>query len=183
LLAAGLGWRWVFLFNVPLAAALLALAAMFVPRLPPSAPRHRFDIAGGALTIAAVGVLAFATIEGQAGGWASPITPGSFAAGGAVLAAFVTWEHRSRGPLVDVSLFARASFSAANVAAFVVFFAFVGAIVYFSAYFQQVQGRSAIAAGLDVSAIGVAFALAASQSGCPGGPPPSRSARPPGPGS
>jgi EmrB/QacA subfamily drug resistance transporter len=165
LLAARLGWRWVFLFNVPLAAVLLALTAMFVPRLPRSAPRHRFDLAGAALTIAAVGALAFATIEGQARGWAFSLTLGSFAAGGAVLAAFVTREHRSRAGLVDISLFARASFSAANVAAFVVFFAFVGAIVYFSAYFQQVQGRSAIAAGLAVSAIGVAFALAASQSG------------------
>jgi MFS transporter, DHA2 family, methylenomycin A resistance protein len=165
LLAAGLGWRWVFLFNVPLVIALLALAAMFVPRLPRSAARHRFDLAGAALTIAAVSALAFATIEGQARGWVSPLTLGSFAVGGAALAAFVTWEHRARGPLVDISLFGRASFSAANVAAFVVFFAFVGAIVYFSAYFQQVQGRSAVAAGLDVSAIGVGFALAASQSG------------------
>jgi MFS transporter, DHA2 family, methylenomycin A resistance protein len=165
LLAAGLGWRWVFLFNVPLVVALLALAALFVPRLPRSAAPHRFDLAGAVLTIAAVSVLAFATIEGQARGWVSPLTLGSFAVGGAALAAFVAWERRSRGPLVDTSLLARASFSAANVAAFVVFFAFVGAIVYFSAYFQQVQGRSAVAAGLDVSAIGAAFAVAASQSG------------------
>jgi DHA2 family methylenomycin A resistance protein-like MFS transporter len=46
-----------------------------------------------------------------------------------------------------------------------VFFAFVGAIVYFSQYFQLVQGRSPIAAGLDVSAIGVAFAIASPLSG------------------
>ncbi|MGH3523249.1 MAG: MFS transporter, partial [Mycobacterium sp.] len=47
----------------------------------------------------------------------------------------------------------------------VVFFAFVGAIVYFSAYFQQVQGRSPVAAGLDVATIGVAYAVAATASG------------------
>jgi hypothetical protein len=46
-----------------------------------------------------------------------------------------------------------------------VFFSFVGAIVYFSAFFQQVQGHSPISAGVDVSAIGVAFALAAPLSG------------------
>ncbi|HEY4851941.1 MAG TPA: MFS transporter [Streptosporangiaceae bacterium] len=40
-----------------------------------------------------------------------------------------------------------------------------GAIVYFSAYFQQVQGRSPVAAGLAVCAIGVAYAIAAAWSG------------------
>ena len=46
-----------------------------------------------------------------------------------------------------------------------VFFAFVGLIVYLSAYFQQVQGHSAVRAGLDVAAVGVSYALAATWSG------------------
>ena len=37
LLVAGLGWRAVFAFNVPLTLILLVLAARYVPRLP--APR------------------------------------------------------------------------------------------------------------------------------------------------
>jgi DHA2 family methylenomycin A resistance protein-like MFS transporter len=55
--------------------------------------------------------------------------------------------------------------AAANVAAVAGLFAFVGAIIYFSAYFQQVQGLSAGATGLDVAAIGIAYAVAASFSG------------------
>ena len=70
-----------------------------------------------------------------------------------------------RGPLIDVSLFTRPGFTAATLAALVVFFAFVGAIVYFSAYFQQVQGHSAVTAGVDVATIGVAYAIAATASG------------------
>ncbi|MGH3164469.1 MAG: MFS transporter, partial [Trebonia sp.] len=53
----------------------------------------------------------------------------------------------------------------ANAAAFVVFFAFVGIIIYFSAYFQQVQGHSPLAAGLDVCAIGVALAITSALTG------------------
>jgi DHA2 family methylenomycin A resistance protein-like MFS transporter len=90
---------------------------------------------------------------------------GAFAAGIAALIAFVAWERHHPQPLVDVSLFLRPAFTAANIAALIVFFAFVGAIVYFSQYFQLVQGRSPIAAGLDVSAIGVAFAIASPLSG------------------
>lgn len=161
----GLGWRWVFLLNVPLSLALLVVASRAVARLAPTPAQTRFDWLGAVLTVAGVGGLAFATIHGQSRGWASAPAVAGFAGGVAALVAFVGWERRRLEPLVDVSLFGRPMFAAANVAALIVFFSFVGAIVYFSAYFQQVQGRSPIDAGLDVSAIGVAFALAAALSG------------------
>jgi DHA2 family methylenomycin A resistance protein-like MFS transporter len=159
------GWRWVFLLNVPLSAVLILLAARFVPRLPRTPARGRFDWLGAVLTTAGVAALAFAIIDGQDRGWASWPILAAFAAGAAALVAFVAWERRLAEPLVDVSLFLRPTFTAANVAALVVFFSFVGAVVYFSAYLQQVQGHSPVVAGLDVSAIGIAFALAAPLSG------------------
>jgi MFS transporter, DHA2 family, methylenomycin A resistance protein len=165
LLVDAFGWRWVFLFNVPLTAVLILLAARFIPRLERSPARSRFDYPGAVLTTVAVAILAYATIEGQGRGWSSPVVLASFGIGAAALAGFVAWERHLADPLIDVSLFARPAFTAANAAALIVFFAFVGAIVYFSAYFQQVQADSPITAGLDVSAIGVAFAVAASQSG------------------
>lgn len=159
------GWRWVFLFNVPLTLVLLALAARFIPRLPTHPVRAPFDWAGAVLTTAAVAILAYGTIAGPDHGWASAPVIAAFLGGAAALAALVARELRAASPLVDVTLFARPTFAIANLAAMVVFFAFVGAIVYVSAYFQQAQHRGVIASGLDVSAIGVAFALAASQSG------------------
>ncbi len=160
-----MGWRWVFLLNVPLAAALVALGGRVIPRLPRTPARGPFDWAGAAASTAGVGLLAFAVIDGQDRGWALAPVVAAFAAGTCVLAAFVIAERRRAEPLVDVSLFTRPAFAAANLAALIVFFAFVGAIVYFSAYFQEVQGRSPVAAGLAVSAIGVAYALAAAWSG------------------
>jgi MFS transporter, DHA2 family, methylenomycin A resistance protein len=164
-IVATLGWRWVFLLNVPLCALLALLAARLVPRIDPSPARGRFDWPGAALTTAALGALALGTIEGQELGWTSPPIVTAFAAGAAALAGFVAWERRLAGPLVDVRLFLRPRFTAANLAALVVFFSFVGAIVYFSAYFQQVQGHSPVRAGLDVAPVGVALALVAPLSG------------------
>lgn len=89
----------------------------------------------------------------------------SFAFAAFGLAAFVVWESRHDAPLVDVSLFRRAPFTVANLAGLAVFFAFIGAIVYLSAYFQQVQGRSALAAGLAVLPIGLGFFVSAQLSG------------------
>jgi MFS transporter, DHA2 family, methylenomycin A resistance protein len=165
LIVGGLGWRWVFLINVPLAVALLALAGRVVPRLPPIPAHSRVDWLGAILITAAVAALAYGIIHGQVAGLASPTALVAFAAGIAALIAFASWEHHRSDPLVDVSLFLRPAFSAANGAALIVFFSFVGAIVYFSEYFQLVQGHSPIAAGLDVSAIGVAFAVASPLSG------------------
>jgi DHA2 family methylenomycin A resistance protein-like MFS transporter len=170
-IVGALGWRWVFLLNVPLTAALAILAAVVIPRLPSmtgsgrTGPPGRFDWAGTVLSTAGVGLLAFAVIAGQDRGWAAPEVLAAFAAGAGILAAFVLTERRREQPLIDVSLFGRPGFAAANLAALVVFFAFVGAIVYFSAYFQEVQRRSPAAAGLAVCAIGVAYALAAAWSG------------------
>jgi DHA2 family methylenomycin A resistance protein-like MFS transporter len=161
----GPGWRWVFLLNVPLSALLILLAARYVPRVPPNPPRGPFDRLGAVLTTAAVALITYGLIAGQDHGWASPVVLLAFAGGAVALAVFTVWERRSADPLVDLSLFGRPAFTTANVAALAVFFSFVGAIVYFSAYFQQVQGRSPLTAGLDVSAIGVAYALAAPLSG------------------
>lgn len=161
----GLGWRWVFLVNVPFSALVALLAAFFVPRVPRNPARSRFDWLGVVLATTFMAATAFAITEGPDWGWGSGRVLGTFAVGLVTLVLFVVWELRRADPLVDVRLFLRPAFTVANVAAMVVFFAFVGSIVYFSAYFQNVQGHSPIQAGLDVSAIGVAFALAAPLSG------------------
>jgi len=183
LIAAHWGWRWVFGFNVPLALVLLLIAAWAIPRLesggspggssPPSqhsAPvAARLDWAGTVLGCACVAAVAFALIEGNPLGWTSPPVLAGFALSAGALAAFVARERRAPGmgaaPVVDISLFRRPAFAAANVAALVVFFAFIGAIVFLSAYFQQVRRDSPVAAGLQVAVLGVAFAVTAPLSG------------------
>jgi DHA2 family methylenomycin A resistance protein-like MFS transporter len=160
-----LGWRWVFLFNVPIAAVLVLVTAMMVRRWPRIAAQGRFDWLGAVLSTAGLALLVYATIEGQARGWTyAPVLAG-FAGGTAALAAFIWWESRLARPLIDVSLFLNRQFAAANAAAFAVFFAFVGLIIYFSAYFQQVQGHSPLVAGLDVCAIGAALAVTSALAG------------------
>ena len=164
-LVAGLGWRSVFLLNVPLAALLTAAGAWFLPRLPCSGQRGRFDWPGVLLTIAGVGLLALGVIEGQDRGWTSGWVLAAFAGGVAALAGFAIAELRRPDPLVQLRLFRSLPFTVVNLTSMVVFFSFVGAIIYFSAFFQQVQGRSPIEAGLDVAAVGIAWAITAPLSG------------------
>jgi MFS transporter, DHA2 family, methylenomycin A resistance protein len=163
-LVDGLGWRWVFLINVPLCALLVAAAIVSIPPIRPD-PGRGFDVLGAALITLGVGSLAFALIESQSRGWGSALVLGAAVLAVVTLVGFVLYQLRREDPLVDVRLFRIPAFTAANVAGLVVFFAFIGAIVYFSAYFQDVQGRSAADAGLLVLPIGVALALTAPVSG------------------
>lgn len=164
LVVAG-GWRWVFLFSVPLAVITVALATRFVPLIPHGRGAARFDWTGAALTTLGVAVLTFAIIEGPSRGWGSGLIVGGFVVAGLGLTAFVLWERGYSSPLIDVSLFTRAPFTVANIAGLAVFFAFIGGIVYLSAFFQQVQGRSALGAGLAVLPIGAGFFVGAPLSG------------------
>lgn len=159
------GWRWVFLVNVPLSLVLIVVAARFVPRLARVVKRGPFDVAGAVLTTVGVGALAYAIIEGRERGWLSPIILGMFALSVVTLAIFVRAETRRDDPLIDVRLYLLPRFAAANISGLVVFFAFTGGIVYFSAYFQQVQGMNALETGVNVSALGIAFAVASTISG------------------
>lgn len=161
----GFGWRWVFLFNVPLAVILVLVAAVSVRRLPRSPRQGRFDWLGAGLATGSLALLVFAVIEGQSNGWGSATVVTGFAAGAVALAGFVWREHTVPQPLIDVSLFGNRRFTAASAAALIIFFAFVGVLVYFSVYFQQVQGHSPLVAGLDVSAIGIALAVASAVAG------------------
>lgn len=130
-----LGWRWVLLLNVPLVAVFATVAAIAVPRLPRTPARSGFDWQGAVLTTVAVAALSFGLIEGRAWGWASTPILSAFALAVAAAVVFVSWERRHRDPLVDLALFRSRHFVTANLAGLVAFFAFIGLIVYLSAYF------------------------------------------------
>jgi DHA2 family methylenomycin A resistance protein-like MFS transporter len=165
LLVVAIGWRSVFLLNVPVAAAVILLGIRYIPVIQRSPFGRRFDWVGALLTTTGVGLLTFAIIEGPSRGWSSGLILGGFVAALSALVAFAVWERRHEAPLIDVTLFSRAPFTVANLAGLAVFFAFIGGIVYLSAYFQQVQGRSALGAGLAVLPVGLGFFVGAPLSG------------------
>lgn len=160
-----LGWRAVFAVNVPLAAALLLVGFRGLPRLTPTPSPHRFDLGGAALLTAGIATLCFTIIEGRTLGWASPVIVGTGVLTAAALAGFVAWERRQPEPLVDPAMLRERTFAAANLAGATVFFALIGGTVYFTAFFQQIQGRSALESGFCMLPLGLAVMLVAPVAG------------------
>jgi MFS family permease len=141
-------WRWIFLINVPLVLATLALVAYAVPGGGAADPRPRVDIVGGVLCMLGLGGPVFALIEEPQDGFGDPLVLVALLGGLAFFAAFVVWEKRSSHPMLPLRLFARRNFSFANVETLTIY-AGLSTLTFFLVLFaQQLAGYSPLKSGL-----------------------------------
>lgn len=139
-------WRWIFVINLPLAVAVLAVAWRGVPESrDPEA--GRLDFAGAALATFGLGALVFGLIEAPARGWEDPLVLTSIGGGVVALVAFVIAEARIASPMLPLGLFRSSTFSGANLLTLLLYGAFGGALFWLPFNLIQVQGYSALAAG------------------------------------
>jgi EmrB/QacA subfamily drug resistance transporter len=159
------GWRSIFLLNLPVGAAGIALAARLLPRDEPGGAGP-LDFTG--LLLAAAGMAAFTywMAEATAGGvraWQAAL---GVAAGLVLLAGFVMREMRIPHPLLEMRLYRNAAFSAATVISFAIGMAMFGGMILMPLYFQIVRGQSVIVTGLLLAPSGIG-AAAASRAAAP----------------
>jgi DHA2 family methylenomycin A resistance protein-like MFS transporter len=146
LLVTTLGWRSVFLVNLP----VVAVALVAVPRLVGRGTRARgrsLDLAGLIAAALALGALVFAVITA---GRTGPSTGALVAGAVAVLAGtgFVVVTRRARDPLLPLALLRVPAFTGANAVALVMNLVGNGTIYLTTLYLQDVQGRDPLRAGL-----------------------------------
>ncbi|MGW5309981.1 MFS transporter [Nocardia thailandica] len=132
------GWRSVFLLNVPLALAVVAVALRWVPESRDPGAARRIDVPGAAVVALALGALTYGLIDAR---------PPFVVAGVLGLALFAVVEWRSPNPLVPLSLFASRVFTAANVVTLFVYAALGGVFFLLVLQLQLVAGYSPTAAG------------------------------------
>ena len=150
-------WDSIFLVNLPIVAIALIAGYWLVPasRAPGAG---RLDLAGAALSVAALTGLTYTIIEAPANGWLSARTLGFGALSVGLLALFVAWEARAEHPMLPLRLFRNPRFTGAGLSITVLFFALSGVVFLSSQIYQFVLGYSPLAAG--VRALPSAAALA-----------------------
>ncbi len=148
-LVEAISWRAVFLVNLPIAAAVLAIAAVKIPETR-SDSAGALDAAGAILATAGLGGLVFGLIEAPTAGWGSARTLAPLALGLAALAAFVAVELRSRSPMVPLSIFRSRTFTAANLLTFFLYAAIAAVLFYLPFALIQARGYSPAAAGASI---------------------------------
>src|SRR6266702_3811051 len=146
-LIALVGWRSIFLVNLPIGAAGLWLAWRYAEETPRLAQRE-IDLPGQIAAITALGTLAGALIEGGALGWSHPLVIAAFAAAVMVGLLFVWREAYAQQPMLPRLLFRHRMFALTALVGLLFNIAFYGLIFVLSLYFQKVNGWSPFATGL-----------------------------------
>lgn len=146
----GMGWRSIFIINVPVGILLLVASFAFVPNSKSEKP-VKLDVFGASLITVALFMLIYGLIQGREQGWpvwiwlmiaASPILIGIF------LVLQSKEEKKSGNALIPPSLFKNRGFSAGAVTSFAAYSS-IGAFFFILAlYLQTGLGFSAIEAGL-----------------------------------
>jgi EmrB/QacA subfamily drug resistance transporter len=140
------GWRLAFLINLPLAAAVILVAARHVPETRDEQARGKLDLSGAASAAIGLGLLIYALTEGPAQGWPASMIA-ALIGGIAVLIGFLVNEARVRDPMMPLSLFGSHQFTGANIVTFVVYMALAGALFLLPVQLQRVSGFSPVEAG------------------------------------
>jgi EmrB/QacA subfamily drug resistance transporter len=141
-----IAWEWIFWLNVPIGIALLPLARL---RLAESrGANSRLDLPGTVLASGGLFGVVFSIVRGAEHGWTSGPVLAGFAAGGAMLAAFVVWELRTANPMLPMRFFRSRAFSAINAASLLMFAGMFGSIFLLTQFLQLIQGYTPTEAGL-----------------------------------
>ena len=147
LLTDGLGWESVFLLNVPIGLAGLAITYWKV-RESRDPNATRIDWAGLATFSTALFLLVLALVRGNEEGWGSTMIVSLFVSSGVLLAAFIAVESRVSEPMLPLGLFRRRAFTGVQLAAFAVSGSLFALFLYLTLYLQNFLGLSPIEAGV-----------------------------------
>jgi EmrB/QacA subfamily drug resistance transporter len=147
ILTDALGWRWVFFVNVPVGAfaLLIARTRMVESR---DLGSVRTDLAGLVSFSAALFLIVFGLLRGNAEGWGSGVIVSTLVAGVVLLIVFIVVEARQERPMLDISLFRRPAFVGVSVATFAIATGMFALFPYLSIYLQNILGTSPLGAGL-----------------------------------
>lgn len=142
------GWRWVFLFNLPIGAAALFMVWRFL-HLPSHHERVRIDWWGAALLAVAVVPLLLVAEQGRVWGWGSAAAIACYVVGALGVVAFLWVESRmGEAALIPLALFRGRTFAMATVLGVLTGFGMFAGMMLLPFILQIVHGMTPTEAGL-----------------------------------
>jgi EmrB/QacA subfamily drug resistance transporter len=154
-------WRWVFLINVPIAIAPLAIVPRFISESR-STTRSRFDLPGAFTLTAGMSTLVYAFLNAATIGWGAAETQVQLAIALTLLTAFGVIESRGTAPLIPLGIMRNRRTLVPNVVQFLLGGSLISSFFVLTLYLQQVLGYTPLQAGISYLplAAGVATATA-----------------------
>ena len=141
------GWRWVFLINIPIGIAALAIVVRFL-HIPHTRHSVRIDWWGAATVVLALVPLLLVAEQGREWGWGSPGALACYIIGGLGIVAFIISEKlMGDDALIPLKLFKNATFRMATILGVLVGFGMFGAMMTIPLYLQLVNGATPTESG------------------------------------
>lgn len=143
-------WRWIFLINLPVVVAVLAIAARHVPESRDAEASGRIDLTGATLAAVGLGSLTYGLSVWPAQGPGSAAVQIGIGVSLVALLAFVVRERTAADPMLPLGIFAVPLFGVVNLVTFLVYAALGGVFFWLVVTLQVVAGWSALEAGLSL---------------------------------
>jgi EmrB/QacA subfamily drug resistance transporter len=148
LLVQEVSWQSIFILNVPVAAAAIAVTLFATRESRDENALREIDVPGVASLTLGLAALVLALVKSNAWGWGSARVLGLFAIALASLGAFFVIEPRRRAPMVQFDFFRSRSYFGANVVAFIVSFTMFATFFSLALYMQDILHFSPLQTGL-----------------------------------
>ncbi|SPT58020.1 MFS transporter [Actinomadura madurae] len=157
-LVQGIGWRSLFLVNVPLGAAVVWLT---LRRMAPDGRRGGFrpDIPGALTLAAGMSAIVLALLRGEQQGWTSVATLAQAGTGALAMGVFAVLQRFGRHPLLDLSLFRIRSFTGTSVVALLARVVSFGLLAYLVLFLEAVYRLDALQIGVRLLALSLLFVV------------------------
>ncbi|WP_034488400.1 MFS transporter [Actinomadura oligospora] len=136
-----LGWRWIFLVNLPVSAVAIAVTLRRV-RESRNPDARRLDVPGIALFAVAAGALTYGLTRGGDTLWIAVVVAG------VALAGFAVVQRRTAYPTLDLGLFRRPRFVGVMIGSLAMSGAAFATLIDTSLWLRAVLGLSPMEAGL-----------------------------------
>lgn len=157
-------WRWVFLLNLPLAAAAVILTARHVSESSDTTAHGRPDALGALLITVGLAGVVYAVIEIPAHGWDAGRAV-ILLVGVVGLVAFPLAERRQEAPMLPLAVFRSRQFTGSNLTTFALYGALGGALFLLTLQLQLRLGYSALDAGVATLPITIIMLLLSARIG------------------
>jgi EmrB/QacA subfamily drug resistance transporter len=146
IITAYVDWSWVFLINVPIGIAVLALTWKLIPQ--GTQHKGRVNYLGAISITGALLLLVYAIVTANDAGWSSLQIMSLILTSAALLGAFAMIQKRSREPLIPLRIFKTPNLLASNVVMALLGAAWIPMWFFLNLYLQQIQGYGPFESGL-----------------------------------
>jgi EmrB/QacA subfamily drug resistance transporter len=146
IITAWVDWSWVFLINVPVGLAVLALTPKLLPK--GVKQKGKIDYTGALSITGALFLLVYAIVTANDIGWMSVKSISMLSIAGLMFALFLTIQRRKEEPLIPLSILRVPNLLASNIAMALLGASWIPMWFFLNLYLQQVLNYGPFESGL-----------------------------------